>query len=81
MTVVKDGDAPPGRRIGAALALGSSGHPEAREKIRAAAEACASQGVRVALERAAEDDLDDATLERALEEAAEAEAADRRARR
>jgi hypothetical protein len=81
IAVVEDANAPPGRRIGAALALGSSGHPGARETIRSAAEACASQGVRVALERAAEDDLDDAALERALEEAAEAEAADPRARR
>lgn len=80
-SVVEDPDAAPGRRIGAALALGSSDHPEARVKIRAAAEACASQRVRVALERAADDALDDETLKRALEEAAEEEAAEAAERR
>ncbi|NUQ72499.1 MAG: PH domain-containing protein [Polyangiaceae bacterium] len=64
LAVVEDPDAPPERRIGAALALKASGREDAAPKIRIAAEACANEHVRVALERAAEDDLDDETIER-----------------
>lgn len=74
LSVVTDPEAAPGMRVGAALALRMSGHEEAGAKIRVAAEACANEGMRAALSGAAEDELDEATLERALEEAAEAEA-------
>ena len=47
--------------------------------IRVAADACANEGMRAALSRTAEDELDQETLERALEEAAEAEERTQRA--
>lgn len=75
LAVMADPEAKPGTRVGAALALRMSGHEGAATRIRIAADACANEGVRAALAQAADDELDEATLERALEEAAEAEAA------
>lgn len=70
LAVLRDPEAPAGRRIGAAIALRASRHPDAHERIRVAAEACASDPLREALESAAKDELDEATLEQALAEAA-----------
>jgi hypothetical protein len=64
--VLEDPRTAPGRRIGAAVALRASGHPEARARIRIAADACGSDPVREALESAAEDELDEPKLKRAL---------------
>ncbi|MDI3282976.1 hypothetical protein [Polyangium sp. 15x6] len=54
-----------GRRIGAAMLLRVAA-PDAAPRIRIAAETSADDELRAALERAAEEELDDATLERAL---------------
>lgn len=63
--VLEDTDAPAERRIGAALALSeTAGGPV--ERVRAAARICASEPLRVALERAAETTLDDATVDAAV---------------
>ncbi|WP_438023866.1 hypothetical protein [Sorangium sp. So ce233] len=61
-----DADAPRDRRIGAALFLRVAGYPEAQERIRVAAGATADDALRAALEQAAEEELDDASLARAL---------------
>ncbi|WP_437965628.1 hypothetical protein WMF04_39255 [Sorangium sp. So ce260] len=61
-----DADSPPDRRIGAALLLRIAGYPEARGRIRVAAEATADDALRAALEHAAEEEVDDAALARAL---------------
>jgi hypothetical protein len=61
--VLVAGGAPLDERIGAALVLARSGDAE---RVRVAAAACVDRRVRVALERAAEDRLDEATLEAAL---------------
>ncbi|MDI1483169.1 hypothetical protein [Polyangium sp. y55x31] len=53
------------RRLGAAMLLRVAA-PEAAPRIRIAAETSADDELRAALERAAEEELDDATLERAL---------------
>lgn len=63
--VLEDPDAPAERRIGAALALREQGG-EPVERIRAVAQVCASEPLRVALERAAETTLDDATIDAAV---------------
>jgi hypothetical protein len=68
LAVLKDPEAPAGRRVGAAIALRSSGRPEAPARIRIAADACASDPLREALARAAEDELDEETLAQALAE-------------
>ncbi|MGK3986058.1 hypothetical protein WME99_23635 [Sorangium sp. So ce136] len=61
-----DADAPRDRRIGAALFLRVAGYPEAQDRIRVAAGATADDALRAALEQAAEEELDDAALARAL---------------
>lgn len=66
---LEDPVAPRDRRIGAALALAATDHPEARVRIRIAAETSADEEMRAALEQAAEEALDEATLEKALREA------------
>lgn len=65
--VVDDPDLPPGQRLGAALALRMAQHPEARERIRVAADACADDAMRCALEEAAEGELGERTLRRVLD--------------
>jgi hypothetical protein len=62
--VVSDPKVPLERRIGAALALRDD--PEARKRVRIAAEQSAEPRVRVALEAAAADDIDESEIERAL---------------
>lgn len=69
LAILRNPEAPVARRIGAALALRSLGKPEAEERIRVAADSCASDAARAALTRAATDELDEATLEQALAEA------------
>jgi hypothetical protein len=55
------------RRIGAALALAATDDPAARQRVRVFIDTCADEALREAIERAAEGDLDDAGLDRALE--------------
>ncbi|WP_437524528.1 hypothetical protein WME79_36200 [Sorangium sp. So ce726] len=61
-----DANAPRDRRVGAALFLRVAGYPEAQEHIRVAAGATADDALRAALEHAAEEEVDDAALARAL---------------
>ena len=58
--------APAERRIGAALALTPESHVGSQESVLAAALACANPRLRIALEQAAEGDLDEAALDEAL---------------
>ncbi|TKD12828.1 hypothetical protein [Polyangium fumosum] len=67
VAVVDDPDLPPGQRLGAALALGIAKHPDGRERIRVAAEACADDAMKHALEEAAEGELDERALRRVLD--------------
>jgi len=67
--VLESTAAPRERRIGAALALRAASHPEARARIRAAAETSADEDLRVALEQAAKGEMDEQALERALRKA------------
>jgi hypothetical protein len=80
LAVLADPNAPPPRRIGAALALRATEDPEAPAKILAAAGSCARDRLRVALEQAAGDELEEAALKEALAEAEQEEAAARVAR-
>ncbi|MDC0739922.1 hypothetical protein [Polyangium mundeleinium] len=67
VAVVDDPDLPPGQRLGAAMAIGIAKHPDGRERIRVAAEACADDAMKYALEEAAEGELDERTLRRVLD--------------
>jgi hypothetical protein len=49
------------------MCLRDMGMPDAPTRIRVAADACASDELRVALQRAADGDLDEATVARATE--------------
>ena len=62
--ILADVGLPAERRIAAAIALAHGG--DATEQIRAAASACASKPMQVALERAADETIDDATIEQAI---------------
>ncbi|EYF04520.1 hypothetical protein [Chondromyces apiculatus] len=64
LATLADAQAPRERRIGAAIALRIAEHPEARARIRIAAEASADDTLRAALEEAAEAELDLPTLDR-----------------
>lgn len=64
--VLEDPTTTPERRIAAAVALASLGDPQAGVRIRVAADACASEPVRVALEKAVEGGLDAVEVDRAL---------------
>jgi hypothetical protein len=64
LAVLEDPAVPPARRIGAAMALRIGEHAEARARIRVAAEACADDGLREALEEAAEDELSEDVVRR-----------------
>ncbi len=66
--VLESAAAPTERRLAAAVSLSAAGDAEIATRIRIAAEACARPGVRLALERVAEGDVDDAALEAALAE-------------
>lgn len=62
LRVVEDPGQPARMRVAAAVALESKAGPEERRRIRVAAETCASPKVRIALEEAAEGDVEDGTL-------------------
>ncbi|WP_437276337.1 hypothetical protein WME90_34530 [Sorangium sp. So ce375] len=66
LLALDDASAPRDRRVGAALLLRVAGYPEAQEHIRVAAGATADDALRAALEHAAEDEVDEAALARAL---------------
>jgi hypothetical protein len=66
IATLDDPVAPRDRRLGAALALVAAGHPDARERIRIAAEMSADEDMRAALAQAAEESVDEAALEKAL---------------
>lgn len=63
--LLEDGSLPPEVRTGAALVLRFRGGEGARVRLRVNADAAASEAVRVALEGAAEGELDESALERA----------------
>lgn len=69
--LVEDGAAPAERRIAAAAAL--SGSDEGKRRVRIAAEACADERLRLAIQEAAEDEVNEGKIEKALR-AAEARA-------
>jgi len=64
--VLSQGDQPPERRIGAAIALAASGDPVEKERVRIVAQACASEELRAALDRIAQDEADEALVDAAL---------------
>ncbi len=66
LRVLGDPAAPSERRIGAALALAADGSDEGRSRVRVVAEACASEPLRMALNRAADGALEPAELEAAV---------------
>ncbi|WP_437950767.1 hypothetical protein WME98_08105 [Sorangium sp. So ce296] len=68
--VLEDGDAPAELRVGAALALSSTRDDQTVERLRIVAEGCANRDVRLAIEQAAEGDVDDGMLEQALSSSA-----------
>lgn len=63
-TIAADPRAPRPQRIGAALAVSDSSDPEARARVRIAAELCADEALRAALEEAAEGELTEPTRAR-----------------
>jgi len=67
IAVLEDASAPPARRIGAAIALRDGVHPEARARVRIAADACADEDVRAALEAAAAEEIDEGPIRRVME--------------
>jgi hypothetical protein len=70
--VLEDAAAPIEHRVGAAVALAAAGEVDIRRRVRIAAAACADRDLRAALEAAAEEELDEAKLERALRRAHDA---------
>jgi hypothetical protein len=66
LSLLEDPDASPGHRLGAAMALRIAEHPEARARIHVAADACADEGMRRALEEAAEGELAERTVARVV---------------
>jgi hypothetical protein len=64
--VLEDPAAPTRLRVGAAIALRDAGDPDAQARAGRAAQACADEGTRAALEAAAEDDLDARAVRRRL---------------
>ncbi|WP_437490786.1 PH domain-containing protein [Sorangium sp. So ce1014] len=68
-SVVEDGAVRPERRVAAAAALASCGEPSAKARVRAAAEACVSNKLRIAILRAADGEIDEGALAAAEEEA------------
>jgi hypothetical protein len=59
-------DATAERRLGAAFALAATGDAEALGRVRVAADACASEGLREALRGIARDEVDEATIAKAM---------------
>jgi hypothetical protein len=70
--ILEDASAPVEHRVGAAVALTAAGDGDVRRRVRIAAAACADQSLRAALEAAAEQELDEDKLERALRRVHEA---------
>lgn len=66
--VVEDAGAPTERRVAAAVALSGKGDEEARRRVRVAVEACADQDLRAALEHAAEGEIEEGELDRAMKQ-------------
>ena len=64
--VVEDAGAPTERRIAAALALSGHGDAEARLRVRIAVEACADEDLKAALAQAAEGEIEEPKLRRAM---------------
>jgi hypothetical protein len=64
LDVVADSRAFPERRIAAAVALSAADDAEQRRRVRIAADACADDDLRAAIERAAEGEIDEPALER-----------------
>jgi hypothetical protein len=77
--VLESPGAPAERRVGAALALAGADDPETRTRIRVAAGACADERLRIALELAASDGLDDDGIGRVLDGPGASEPVTRRA--
>lgn len=65
-TVIGSPDATPERRLAAAVALRAAAHPAAASLIRVAAAQCASQRLRIALEKVGDGDDDEMALAEAL---------------
>ena len=66
--VVEDAGAPTERRVAAAIALSGKGDEEAKRRVRVAVEACADRDLRAALEHAAEGEIEEAELHRAMKQ-------------
>lgn len=64
LDVVADVRAPPERRIAAAVALSATDEEAHKRRIRVAAEACADDDLRTAIEHAAEGEIAEAALDR-----------------
>jgi hypothetical protein len=64
--VVEDAAAAPERRVAAAIAVAGSGDGEARRRVRIAVEACADQDLKEALAQAAEGEIEEGGLRRAV---------------
>jgi hypothetical protein len=64
--VIEDPSAPAERRVAAAVALAAREGEEARRRVRIAVEACADDDLRGALEAAAEGEIEEASLGRAM---------------
>jgi hypothetical protein len=62
--VIEDAGAPVERRVAAAVALGARRRDEARRRVRIATQAAVDEDLRLALERAAEGEIEAAALER-----------------
>jgi hypothetical protein len=66
LAAVSSASASAERRLGAALALRATGDDEVKLCLRVAAEACANRKLRVALEKVAEGESDEAAIEEAI---------------
>src|SRR6185312_1710914 len=62
--LIEDAAAPVERRVAAAVALGARQRDEARRRVRIATQAAADDDLRLALERAAEGEIEAAAIER-----------------
>jgi len=62
---IRDPDAPPDVRVGAAMAIASSRDDEAKEQLRIATDAIVDRDLRVALETAAEAEAEDLAIQEA----------------
>ena len=67
LSLVDDPDLPPGQRLGAAVALHIAEHPDAGERIRMAANACADEDMKRAFEAASTGELSERVLRGAVE--------------